>query len=419
MRREWTPIDDSPIITSLLEADFYKFTMGQWILHRYPDVQVTYGMVNRTLRIRIADEVSEHELRKQLDHVRALRFTRSEIHYLRGTNEYEERMFTEDWLRFLEELQLPPYELRVVDGQFELTFTGRWPEMMLWETLALTIVNELRTRAYLRKLSQFERDALWAEGMRRLREKITVLRDHPGITFADFGNRRAFSRSWQAYIDEVAANELPKQFRGTSNTYLAMQLGLMPIGTKAHEISMVLAALAETDEALRGVPRRVLESWWVEYGSGLSIMLPDTFGTPGFLERDVTTEILQLWKGFRQDSGDPFDIGEQYIRRYDAAGIDSREKLVVFSDSLVIDPMVRLHLQFRNRLLHTFGWGGGFTNDFGLDVPSLVIKPISANGRPTVKLSDNLEKAVGPRDEIERYVRVFDYHATYREECRY
>jgi nicotinate phosphoribosyltransferase len=42
-----------------------------------------------------------------------------------------------------------------------------------------------------------------------------------------------------------------------------------------------------------------------------------------------------------------------------------------------------------------------------LDAFSLVCKAISANGNPTVKLSDNPNKAIGPADEIERYKKVF------------
>jgi nicotinate phosphoribosyltransferase len=63
----------------------------------------------------------------------------------------------------------------------------------------------------------------------------------------------------------------------------------------------------------------------------------------------------------------------------------------------------------------SFGWGTNLTNDFrglvpdaGLDAFSLVCKAVSANGNPTVKLSDNPNKAMGPTEEIERYKRVFD-----------
>ena len=49
----------------------------------------------------------------------------------------------------------------------------------------------------------------------------------------------------------------------------------------------------------------------------------------------------------------------------------------------------------------------GLVPDGGLDAFSLVCKAVSAEGRPTVKLSDNPEKAMGPETEIQRYKRVF------------
>ena len=62
----------------------------------------------------------------------------------------------------------------------------------------------------------------------------------------------------------------------------------------------------------------------------------------------------------------------------------------------------------------SFGWGTLLTNDFRGLVPgdalapfSLVCKAVAAEGRPTVKLSDNPRKAMGPEREVERYRRVF------------
>ena len=70
---------------------------------------------------------------------------------------------------------------------------------------------------------------------------------------------------------------------------------------------------------------------------------------------------------------------------------------------------------FFGRVRVSFGWGTLLTNDFrgltkgdALAPFSLVCKAVSANGRPTVKLSDNPNKAMGPGLEIERYKRVFD-----------
>ena len=88
---------------------------------------------------------------------------------------------------------------------------------------------------------------------------------------------------------------------------------------------------------------------------------------------------------------------------------------MIFSDGLDVQKIVELHHQFHGRVKVSFGWGTLLTNDFrgmaagdGLAPFSLVCKAVAADGRPTVKLSDNPAKATGPADEIARYRRVFD-----------
>ena len=168
-----------PIIQSLLDVDFYKFTMGQMVFLRYPDVTVTYALTNRMRDVRLADIVDRDELRAELDHARSLRFNNSELHYLRGTNEYGDRMFTEDYLEFLRQLRLPDYELEEEEGSFQMRFHGLWSEAIYWETIALALLNELYNRSLLRKLSAFEQDLVYARGKVRLAEKIRTLREHP------------------------------------------------------------------------------------------------------------------------------------------------------------------------------------------------------------------------------------------------
>ena len=87
---------------------------------------------------------------------------------------------------------------------------------------------------------------------------------------------------------------------------------------------------------------------------------------------------------------------------------------MIFSDGLDVEKIEELYAQFNGRVKVSFGWGTMLTNDFrglvdgdALAPFSLVCKALSANGRPTVKLSDNPAKAMGPKDEIERYKRVF------------
>ena len=408
-----------PVIQSLLDTDFYKFTMGHWVFKRYPHVPVRYAFKNRTARVRLANYVDEVELRRELDHVRTLRVNPSELHYLRGTNEYGDRIFSEDYLTFLKELRLPPYELERVDGTYKLEFSGIWCEAIYWETLALSIINELYYRALMQRLSAFERDVVMATGTRRLAEKIKTLRTRPDITFSDFGTRRRFSRSWQEYVIRVLAQEIPAQLLGTSNTAMAMQHGLLPMGTMAHEMYMVMAGvMAESDDTIRTSHNRVLQEWWEEYGWGLSIALTDTYGMDFFF-RDMTAEQAHAWKGLRQDSGDPMAFGEQAIAFYERHGLDPRAKLVVFSDGLDLGMIIKLADHFASRLGVSFGWGTNLTNDLGFEALSLVVKVVEANGHRTVKLSDNLAKATGDAPDIERFKHVFGHTVTTFEDCKY
>ncbi|MEK7583977.1 MAG: nicotinate phosphoribosyltransferase [Patescibacteria group bacterium] len=410
-----------PIITSLLDTDFYMFTMGNLIFQRYPDVPVVYGFRNRTKGVRLAEIVNESDLRCELDHVRTLRFNNSELHYLRGTNEYGDRMFPEKYLQFLRELQMPPYELRVTDGTFDLRFPGKWSEAIYWETLALSIVNELYYRALLERMRPFERDVIEATGRIRLAEKIKILRENTDITFTDFGTRRRFAKLWQQYVVRTTADELgPQRMLGTSNTEIAMILGLLPMGTSAHGMFMVLAAMMGQggDEALHASHNQVLRDWWDTYGFGLSIALTDTFGSDFFF-RDMTRDQAHQWKGLRHDSGDPIAFGEKAIRFYRSHDVDPREKLLVFSDGLDIQTILKIHSHFKDRVRVSFGWGTNLTNDLGLSSLSLVVKVIEADGSPAVKLSDNLAKATGPVFAVERYKRVFGYSGGTFEECRY
>lgn len=412
-------LEREPIIRSLLDTDFYKFTMGQVVYRRYPDVPVRYALTNRTTAIQIAHFVPESDLRRELDYARELKFNKTEIHYLRGTNEYGERMFKEDYLEFLSGLELPDYDLEVRDGQFLLEFSGKWSSAIYWETIALAIVNELYYRSLLSMERRFGRDLVFAEGRKRLDGKIGKLCECPNITFCDFGTRRRFSRDWQDYVVGVLAEEIPRQMLGTSNTYLAMKHGLLPMGTSAHEMYMVMSGImGESDETIRASHSKVLWDWWDEYGFGLSIALTDTYGTDFFFG-DMTAEQARSWKGLRQDSGDPFLFGRKAIAFYEKMGVDPKTKMIVFSDGLDVDTIIELYKEFNGRIKTTFGWGTNLTNDLGFKALSLVVKTVEASGQGLVKLSDNIAKAIGRPKDVERFKKIFGYVFTTFEKCKY
>jgi len=402
-----------PIVRSLIDTDFYKLLMCQSVFRNKPDTQVTFSLINRTTSIPLAELIDEGELREQLDHIRSLTLSRGESTWLRGNTFYGKRqMFRPDFMEWFENLRLPPYYLERKGDQYELTFEGSWPEVMLWEIPALAVLMELRGRAVLNAMGRFELQVLYARAMTLLWQKIERLREVEGILIADFGTRRRHSFLWQDWCVQAMMEGLGPRFTGTSNCLIAMRREVEAIGTNAHELPMVYSALAEDDEALARAPYDVLQDWHDEHEGNLRIILPDTYGTQGFLDR--APDWLAGWTGVRIDSGDPFAAGEAAIDWWKSRGEDPTTKRIIFSDGLSVDRILELHQRFAGRAMVSYGWGTLLTNDFRGLVPgdalapfSLVCKAISANGRPTVKLSDNPQKAIGPAEEVERYKRVF------------
>ncbi|CAN5223500.1 nicotinate phosphoribosyltransferase [soil metagenome] len=404
-----------PIVRSLLDTDFYKLLMLQMIRHLYPDVQATFELINRTKSVRLADVIDEGELRAQLDHARSVGLGKKELIWLAGNSFYgKAQMFSPDFIAWLADFRLPDYELHKLDGQYELRFHGPWTHIMMWEIPALTIINELRSRAAMKHRARFELDVLYARAKAKLWGKVERLSQLPDLVISDFGTRRRHGFLWQRWCVEALKEGLGKRFIGSSNVLLAMDADLEAIGTNAHELPMVLAALAENDAALAAAPYRVLADWQDHYAGNLLVVLPDAFGTTAFLKN--APDWVADWTGFRPDSAPPIEGGEQIIRWWQEKGVDPRGKLLIFSDGMDVDTIERTYRHFHGRVRMSFGWGTNLTNDFrgcapfeteGLDPISLVCKVVEANGRPAVKLSDNPAKATGDPAEIARYLEVF------------
>jgi nicotinate phosphoribosyltransferase len=432
-----------PVTRSLLDTDFYKLLMLQFIWKHFPKTQVSFSLMNRSSEVPLGNLFAIQDLTQQMEHVRRLRFRKSELVWLAGNTFYGRRgIFEPAFLEWLErDFKLSGYTLSVRDGQFDLSFDGLWTETTMWELYALSIIDELRTRANMKRLSEFGLDILYARAKTKLWSKIERLRGVPGLSIADFGTRRRHSFLWQEYIVNAMASNLGRSFIGTSNAFLAHKHDLEAIGTNAHEIPMVLAALAPDDEALKASQYRVLELWQNTYEGALRIMLPDTFGTTQFL--DGAPDWAADWTGQRIDSKNPYVAGDEYIEWLKAHGRVSQDKLIIASDALDVDDILGLHAYFGGvpqagtttaeffdaadfldqrkwipgrRIRFSAGWGTLLTNDFrgcdpsggaSFDPISLICKVSTVEGRPAVKLSDNYAKALGPPAEIERYQRVF------------
>lgn len=432
-----------PITRSLLDTDFYKLLMLQFIWKHFRKTQTSFTLQNRTIAIPLGNIVGIQPLREHLQATKKLRFHKSELIWLAGNTFYGRRgIFESGFLEWLErDFRLSDFDLSVEDGQFSLRFSGLWTETTMWEIYALSIIDELKTRASLKRLSELELDILYARAKTRLWEKMERMRGVPDLNLSDFGTRRRHSFLWHEYVVNAMSDVLGSHFTGSSNTYLAYKHDLEAIGTNAHELPMALAAMATGDEELQSAQYRLLELWQQTFQGELLILLPDTFGTTQFLEN--APDWVADWKGQRVDSKDPFLAGDEYIAWLEKRGRDPRQKRLIASDALDVDRILELHAYFggtlRNgamaadfrrasdflderkwiptpRIRFSAGWGTFLTNDFRncnplgddcFDPVSLVCKLSEVEGKPAVKLSDNYLKAMGPAAEIERYRRVF------------
>ncbi len=428
-----------PIVRSLLDTDFYKLLMQQFIWEHYPNEQVSWRVSNRSRDVRLGKLIDLDSLREQLDHARTLRFSPSEIIHLRGQTFYGQTgIFKEGYLRTLFAFRLPEYSLgESPDGQINLTFEGPWWQTTLWEIPALSIINELRSRALMEAMSRSQLDILYARAKVKLYAKLERLKALAGLNLSDFGTRRRHSYLWQEHCILTAKEVVGEGFTGTSNVHLAMKHELEAKGTNAHELPMGLAALARQrnpadPDALFEAQYKVLLQWQNEYRGNLLVFLPDTFGTTQFLER--APQWVSYWTGARPDSKPPVEAGEELLDFWRRIGLTADEiaadKLIIFSDGLDVrlpgghglepssngSDIAEIYRHFDGRVQMGFGWGTNFTNDFlgchpegarSLKPISIVCKLETVNGHPAVKLSDNPEKAIGPAAEVDLYRAVF------------
>ena len=373
------------IIESLLDTDLYKFTMMQCVLHQFPGAEVSYRFRCRTPGVDLSPYADE--IRDEVMHLCTLTFKDAELAYLGGL-----RFIKSDFVDFLSLFHLKDKYIRVTkdpacDFGLSIEITGPWLHTILFEIPILAIVNEV----YFRHIAPVPDEA---EGMRRLRAKIALLKNEPDnadLRVSDFGTRRRFSRAWQEKVVRVLIDELGSPiFSGTSNVDLARRYGLVSIGTMAHEYLQACQALGPR---LRDSQVFGFEMWAKEYRGDVGIALSDVYGIEPFL-KDFDMYFCKLFDGARHDSGDPFVWGERMIEHYRANKCDPRGKSLVFSDGLTVPRIIELYRRFHRRIGIGFGIGTNLMNDLGPQPLNIVVKMVRANGQPVAKISDNPVKGM-------------------------
>lgn len=388
------------VITTLLDNDFYQYTMGSYAYTFHPEWEVTYRFRNRTFEVPLAECLDLAVLTTELEALFDLRLSTDERVELERLD-----LFSEDYLQALADWSNAPgmrFALGQRNGHLELTYTGPWWIAVLYETPVLAIINEMY-------FSRFA--ASTVEGERRLAAKCAYLAENPQLHFVEFGSRRRFSSEWQAHVmDELWKN--CSGLLGTSNVALARDYGMTPRGTMAHQLFMVETAktLAQSesddasDQAMVDGQWNVIDHWHALYDGHHDMMtaLPDTYSSAQFFST-FTKKELDGFYAMRQDSGDPIKFGELYLGYLRRFGLNPVHHGLMFSDSLNLRSMSLLHDTFAARIPTMFGWGTNLTNDLGFETLSTVIKPESVDGLDCVKLSDDLRKATGDPQAIARY----------------
>ncbi|AUY14375.1 nicotinate phosphoribosyltransferase [Serratia marcescens] len=388
----------SPILTSLLDTDAYKLHMQQAVFHRYPAISVA-----AEFRCRGDELLGEYadEIRAQVALMSRLALTDAEFAYLSGLP-----FFRQDYLNWLRTFRYDPQQVIVEnrDGKLHIRIAGPWREVIMWEVPLLAVISEVVHR---RRSAQVTPEQAVAHLQTKLAQFKTLAGDLDLSRFKlmDFGTRRRFSQGVQQAIVSTLQAEFP-YLSGTSNYDLAHQLGLVPVGTQAHEW---FQAHQQISPVLANSQRAALQAWLDEYPDQLGIALTDCITMDAFL-RDFGPQFAERYQGLRHDSGDPVEWGEKAITHYEKLGIDPMSKTLVFSDNLDLDKALALYRHFYQRINLGFGIGTRLTCDIpGVKPLNIVIKLVECKGKPVAKLSDSPGKTICQDQAFVRALRkAFD-----------
>lgn len=379
------------MLTSLLDNDFYKITMQNAVIKRFPYAHARYAFINRGEHA--FPEGFGEALRGEVDRMATLHLSDEEKRYLQTTCPYLDPTY----LDFLAGFRYDPSEVTIEQQGSELSVVmeGPWYRTILWEVPLMALISELWYQ--LRGVGVSEDDEALIE--QRTREKIELYRQH-GLKIAEFGTRRRFSFAVHDRVVKALRHYGGEAFSGTSNVLLAMRHGVKPIGTHAHEWFMFHGARF----GFKMANSLALEHWVDVYRGDLGIALTDTFTTRAFFE-SFDKKFAKLFDGVRHDSGDPIEFADATIAHYQRLGINPLSKTIIFSDALTPEKVERIRAFCQGRIGMAFGIGTNFTNDIGVAPMNMVIKMVEARPEgqgwlPVVKLSDVPTKNTGDPEMI-------------------
>lgn len=378
------------VITSILDNDFYKFTMQYAVVKLFPKAKAKYAFINRGKHT-YPDGFAKR-LREEVNAMGGLQLSNAEKSFFAIRCPYIDPTYFD----FLQGYRYDPAEVYIQqsDGDLLVEIEGFWYRTILWEVPIMSIICQL----YYEMTGQ---DRIPNTDVQRIVEEKMSRYDKLDITIADFGTRRRHSYEVQDLVIKTLQGHPSRTFIGTSNVHFAMKYEITPIGTHAHEWFMFHAAKYGYKMAnLLG-----LEHWSDVYRGDLGIALSDTYTTKAFFQQ-FDKKLSKLFDGVRHDSGDPIAFAEMTIKHYEQKGIDPLSKTIIFSDGLDYEKVEHIVHYCEGKIGFSFGIGTDFTNDVGLSRMNIVLKmtealPEDGEWTPVIKLSDEPLKHTGKASEIQ------------------
>ena len=374
----------SKVLTSLLDNDFYKFTMQCGVVQLFPKTKARYTFINRGKHE--FPEGFDKALRAAVDAMAELKLTKDEKAFLVKNCPYLSPLY----LDFLEGYRYDPSEVHITQegSDLKVTVEGHWYRTILWEVPLLSIISEL--------YYQLMNATAWtdAQVIANTREKELLYKEL-GVVFAEFGTRRRHSYHVHDIVMRTLLEGYGSTFMGSSNVHFAMKYKVKPIGTHAHEWFMFHAA----EYSYKMANALSLEHWVDVYRGDLGVALSDTYTTDVFFKQ-FDKKFSKLFDGVRHDSGDPIVFAEKTIAHYKKMGIDPLSKYIIFSDGLNPKKVQSITEASKGKIGISFGIGTDLTNDVGLRPMNIVMKlteVLTSDDEwvPTVKLSDEPNKHTG------------------------
>ena len=247
----------SRIIQSALDFDVYKVNMMSAVAALYPDAMACYKFI-----VRSEEDLSEllPEVKAEVLKLQDITFSKEEIEYIKGAAPYLSHEFVDSLNSFRfnpqRDVSFNVKTMSAGNSQLRITIRGLWKETILYETIIMSIVSEVRSRSRWAEIPVEQFQSVLEEKVQYLKAELER-RQIYNFKFADMSTRRRFSFQAQRSMLQYLSKALPDCLTGTSNYHLARELDLAPIGTVAHEWFMGHQALVN----VRDSQRVALQRW--------------------------------------------------------------------------------------------------------------------------------------------------------------